>query len=113
MGRLKTMGLAVVMVLAIGAISVAPAGAAKANLVLREGGEHPYEGLDPVLATRAPFEVSFETELGGCATTSPVEAEMHENSLPEDTVSSATWSTLSVVTNTKANTTNWASRAGQ
>ena len=46
MRRLKAVGLVVVTVLGVGAMAVAPAGAAKANLVLREGGEHLYEGLD-------------------------------------------------------------------
>ena len=86
MRRLKAVGLVVVAVLGVGAMAVAPAGAAKANLVLREGGEHLYEGLDPVLATGAPIGTSFETTLGGCATQSPIPGEVLENGLPTDTI---------------------------
>jgi hypothetical protein len=52
----------------------------KPLLVLREGGEHPYEGLDPVLAEGAPVETSIEVGLGGCATTTPIPATIGGNS---------------------------------
>ena len=86
MRRLKIMGLALVAVLAVGALSATAASAKKANLVLREGGEHPYEGLDPVLPVGASVETSFETTLGGCATQSPILGEVRENGLPTDAI---------------------------
>jgi hypothetical protein len=53
----------------------------KPALVLREGGEHPYEGMDPILAKGAPVEASIETSFaGGCATTTPIPGEITENS---------------------------------
>ncbi len=82
MGRFKIMGLALAVVLAVGALSATSADAAKANLVLREGGEHLYEGLDPVLADGAPIEASFQTPLGACETTKPIVGEMKANSSP-------------------------------
>ncbi len=86
MRRFKIMGLALVAVLAIGGMSASAASAKKANLVLREGGEHLYEGLDPVVPLGAPVEMSFETPSGGCATTSPIVGEMKANSTPLDAV---------------------------
>ncbi len=86
MSRFTILGLALLAVLAFGALSASVASAKKANLVLREGGEHPYEGLDPVLPVGAPVETSFETELGGCATPTPFPGEVVENGLPTDTV---------------------------
>ena len=54
MRRFRIMGLVLVAVLAVGAMSASVASAKKANLVLREGGEHLYEGLDPVIPTGGP-----------------------------------------------------------
>ena len=76
------MGLVLAVVLAVGAMSAGAADAKKPNLVLREGGEHPYEGLDPILADGAPIEASFETPLGACKTTKPVVGELGANSSP-------------------------------
>ena len=62
------------------------AGARKANLVLREGGEHLYQGLDPVVPVGGLVVLSFETSFGDCATTSPLVGELEANSSPLDTV---------------------------
>jgi len=84
MRRFRIVGLAFVAVLTVGAMSASAASAAKPNLVLREGGEHLYEGLDAAVPVGAPVEMSFETALGGCATTSPIIGEMKANSAPLD-----------------------------
>jgi len=86
MRRFRIAGLVLVAALMLGALSASAASAKKANLVLREGGEHPYEGLDPVLSVDAPVGTSFETTLGGCATQSPIPGEVRENGLPTDTI---------------------------
>ena len=88
MRRFKVVGLALVAVLAIGGMSASAASAKKANLVLGEGGEHLYEGRDPVVPVGAPVETSFEAALGDCATTRPIVGEMTANSAPLDASSS-------------------------
>ncbi len=86
MRRFRVVGLVLVAALMLAAVSAAAASAKKANLVLREGGEHPYEGLDPVLPVDAPVGTSFETTLGGCATQSPIPGEVRENGLATDSI---------------------------
>ena len=86
MRRFRIMTLAIAAVLALGTAFAATASAKKANLVLREGGEHLYEGLDPALSVGDPVEASFETALGGCATQSPILGEVRENGLPTDII---------------------------
>ncbi len=86
MRRIEVVGLVLVAVLAIGAMFAGTASAKKANLVLREGGEHFYEGLDPVVPVGGPVELSFETSFGGCATTGPILGEIKTNSSPLDPI---------------------------
>jgi hypothetical protein len=69
MHRFRILGLAFAAVLAAGLLSAGGASAAKQVLVLREGGEHLYGGLDPVLPVGAEVEFSLEVALGGCAMT--------------------------------------------
>ncbi len=85
MRRFKIMGLTLVAVLAVGAMSASAASAAKAKLVLREGGGHSYEGLDPIVPGAATVEASLEVALGDCAMT-PIAAEMADNSSDKDSV---------------------------
>ena len=86
MRRTGIMGLVLVAALAAGAMLAGTACAKKANLVLREGGEHLYEGLDAVVPVGGPVELSFETSFGSCATASPLVGEIKANSSPLDTV---------------------------
>lgn len=76
--------LVLVSMLVMLVVAAASASAKKANLVLREGGAHLYEGLDPAVPVGAPVEVSFRTEVGDCSPTFP--ATMAENGLRTDTV---------------------------
>ncbi len=87
MRRVQIMGFLVTALLALALVSASTASAKKANLVLREGGEHPYEGQDPAVPIGAPVETSFEAALGGCATTRPIVGEMTANGTPLDTIS--------------------------
>ncbi len=83
MRRFGVTALALTVALVVGASFTSGALAKKQKpiLVLREGGEHPYEGLDPVLAEFAPVEASVEiTFAGGCATTTPIPGSVEENS---------------------------------
>jgi hypothetical protein len=82
------MGLALVLAgLALTAMSAGVAAAEKPVLVLREGGEHLYEGLDPVVAEGAHVEVSVEVTFGGgCATAVPFVGAIETNNSKDDTV---------------------------
>ncbi len=85
MTRLKIMGLALTVGLAVGAVSASAANAKPANLVLREGGEHLYEGLDPVVPGGGEVEVSLEVTFVNCAMT-PIVADIEGNSSKKDLV---------------------------
>jgi len=78
MGRLKITGSGLMVGLAVLAMCAGQASATKPRLVLREGGPHLHEGLDPAVPDGAWVEVSLETELGGCSTTGPAAQEMPE-----------------------------------
>lgn len=84
MRRLKMTMLVLGVLLTIVAMCATGASAMKANVVLREGGEHLYEGLDPVLAVGAPVEASVSISLGACSTTTPLIGEVHANDLSTD-----------------------------
>jgi len=89
-GRLKLTGSALIVGLAVLATCASVASASKPKLVLREGGPHLYEGLDPALPEGALVEERFETALGGCSTTTPSRGTVVDNDAVEDLVRTET-----------------------
>jgi len=85
----RTMILGMVLIAAATGAAAWTGGAiaAKQNLVLREGGEHPYEGLDPAIPVGAFVETTVEAAgFGGCGTTRPIVGELTANSTKTDAV---------------------------